>query len=310
MRPGSSFEPFRRSWPPRRAPPRSSGPSPWQRASMRSVDRCMERCTCSTPIAWRRWSRLRCSRCRSWRASRRGGPGSSWAMGRCVTPMTSPAGSVGLQYRSRACPRGPRSSSPSWNGRARAASSKVRPPRSPCTDVLRKRRPDGRRATAARCPIRPAPPAAVDDVGAIARAVFSDPWSGNDFRECVNSGVPFLVAEQRGVVAGYVVAHYAADEGEILNLGVAAAHRRQGIGRALVERVLQALAQRGVGTVYLEVRASNAAARQLYQALGFGEVARRARYFRAALQDARLFPGDIAPAGGAVGGAKKLRKQS
>src|SRR2546430_824838 len=50
---------------------------------------------------------------------------------------------------------------------------------------------------------------------------------------------PFLVAEQRGVVAGYVVAHCAADEGEILNLGVAGAHRRQGIGRALVERTLR-----------------------------------------------------------------------
>ena len=87
--------------------------------------------------------------------------------------------------------------------------------------------------------------------------MFSDPWSAKDFAECVDSGVPFLVAEQQGIVAGYVVAHYAADEGEILNLGVAAAHRRQGIGRALVERVLQTLVQRGVGTVYLEVRASN-----------------------------------------------------
>ncbi len=116
--------------------------------------------------------------------------------------------------------------------------------------------------------------------------MFSDPWSANDFTECIRSGVPFLVAEQRGVVAGYVVAHCAADEGEILNLGVADAHRRQGIGRALVERALQELAERGVGTVYLEVRASNAAARHLYEALGFGEVARRRRYYRRPVEDA------------------------
>jgi len=116
--------------------------------------------------------------------------------------------------------------------------------------------------------------------------VFSDPWSANDFAECVTSGVPFLVAERRGVVAGYVVAHCAADEGEILNLGVAAAHRRQGIARALVERVLEALADCGVRTVYLEVRTSNAPARRLYESLGFTEVARRARYYRRPVEDA------------------------
>jgi len=123
-------------------------------------------------------------------------------------------------------------------------------------------------------------------VGAIEREVFSDPWSANDFTECVSTGVPFLVAERRGVVAGYVVAHSAADEGEILNLGVAAAHRRHGIGRELVERALAELTARGVRTVYLEVRASNAAARRLYEALGFAEVGRRTRYYRRPVEDA------------------------
>jgi len=161
-------------------------------------------------------------------------------------------------------------------------------------DVLRKRRPDGRRATAAQCPIRPARLADVGDVDAIERVVFSDPWSANDFTECVTSGVVFLVAERRGVVAGYVVAHCAADEGEILNLGVAAAHRHQGIGRALVERALQALAGRGARTVYLEVRASNAPARRLYESLGFGEVARRPRYYRRPVEDAVVLRAAIA----------------
>src|SRR5207249_4767423 len=90
----------------------------------------------------------------------------------------------------------------------------------------------------------------------------------------------------------------AADEGEILNLGVAPAHRRQGIGRALVQRVLQELAGLGVRTVYLEVRASNASARQLYESLGFGEVARRARYYRRPVEDAVVLRAAIAAEGG------------
>lgn len=116
--------------------------------------------------------------------------------------------------------------------------------------------------------------------------MFSDPWSANDFAECVRSAVPFLVAEEDGAVVGYVVAHAAADEGEILNLGVAPPHRRRGVGRALVERVLVLLAQQGVRVVYLEVRESNTVARRLYQSLGFGEVARRARYYRRPVEDA------------------------
>src|SRR2546426_3283300 len=63
-----------------------------------------------------------------------------------------------------------------------------RPPRStlfPYTTLFRsalpKRRPSGRRATAARYRIRPARAADVADVVAIERATFSDPWSANDF---------------------------------------------------------------------------------------------------------------------------------
>jgi ribosomal-protein-alanine N-acetyltransferase len=115
----------------------------------------------------------------------------------------------------------------------------------------------------------------------------------------VTSGIPFLVAEVDGLVGGYVVAHYAADEGEILNLGVAGAHRRRGLGRALVQQVLAVLSTLGVRVVYLEVRESNAAARRLYEALGFSEVARRARYYRWPVEDAVVLCTAIA---GGVGG--------
>jgi [ribosomal protein S18]-alanine N-acetyltransferase len=120
----------------------------------------------------------------------------------------------------------------------------------------------------------------------IERSVFADPWSSNDFAECVSTGVLFLVADERGAVVGYVVARSARDEGEILNLGVAGAHRRRGIGRRLVERALARLEARGVQMVYLEVRESNAVARELYRSLGFAEVGRRGRYYNHPVEDA------------------------
>lgn len=96
------------------------------------------------------------------------------------------------------------------------------------------------------------------------------------------------------------MAYYAADEGEILNLGVASDHRRRGIGRALVRSVLAALASRDVDAVYLEVRESNAGARRLYESLGFTEVGRRARYYRRPIEDAVLLRAAIPADGGSA----------
>jgi [ribosomal protein S18]-alanine N-acetyltransferase len=104
--------------------------------------------------------------------------------------------------------------------------------------------------------------------------------------DCVLTGVPFLVAEQGGAVIGYVIAHHALDEAEILNLGVVPTGQRQGVGRALVQGMLSQLRQWGVATVFLEVRESNSAARRLYGALGFAQVGRRRDYYRLPSEDA------------------------
>jgi len=138
----------------------------------------------------------------------------------------------------------------------------------------------------ARSPIRPACAADVPAVAAIEREVFADPWSANDFQECVAGGVLFSVATAGPVVVGYVVAHHAADEGEILNLGVTHGHRRRGVGRELVRHVLGELSRRTVKVAFLEVRESNTAARRLYESLGFVGVGRRRRYYRRPIEDA------------------------
>jgi len=122
-------------------------------------------------------------------------------------------------------------------------------------------------------------------VHAIEQRVFADPWSTQDFRDCVSFAL-FLVAEEEVSVAGYVVALDAADEGEILNLAVAEGGRRRGLGRALVEAIVAALSERGVRQIYLEVRESNAAARALYAAFGFKDVGRRQAYYRRPVEDA------------------------
>src|SRR2546428_7773206 len=127
---------------------------------------------------------------------------------------------------------------PSLPGRAGRATSMTPSRPSQCMVGRPRPRRNGRLAMAAPCRIRPAQPADVAAVAAIERAVFSDPWSANDFRECLAAETPFLVAVRGQNIVGYAVAHFAGDEGEILNLGVATAQRRGGVGRALAERLL------------------------------------------------------------------------
>ncbi len=97
-----------------------------------------------------------------------------------------------------------------------------------------------------------------------------------------------LVAEHDGVVVGFIVTRQAANELEILNLAVAAAMRRQGVATALLKHVLTHAAAHGVHKAFLEVRASNLAARRFYESHGFANAGRRANYYTSPPEDALL----------------------
>lgn len=128
----------------------------------------------------------------------------------------------------------------------------------------------------------------VPAIVAIERAVFSDPWSARSFREVLSNASVFCACarDAAGSVAGYVVAWFVADEGEIANLAVAPAHWGTGIGRALLDASLAEAAARRLNAVYLEVRDSNARARRLYGSRGFEEIGRRRSYYRRPVEDA------------------------
>jgi ribosomal-protein-alanine N-acetyltransferase len=133
--------------------------------------------------------------------------------------------------------------------------------------------------------------ATIRDVGAIVaieKAAFSDPWSETAFHEALAHPAVFFACADRGVgdIAGYVVAWFAADEGEIANLAVAPHAWGGGVGRALLDSALDVASTRGAAAVYLEVRDSNERARRLYRSSGFEEVGRRRRYYRRPVEDA------------------------
>lgn len=87
-------------------------------------------------------------------------------------------------------------------------------------------------------------------------------------------------------LAGYIVGRMGADELHINNVAVRDIYRRRGIGRALLNRLLEAGKSSGVPVAFLELRAGNTAALALYEECGFHVTARRRKYYSEPEEDA------------------------
>jgi [ribosomal protein S18]-alanine N-acetyltransferase len=112
-------------------------------------------------------------------------------------------------------------------------------------------------------------------------------WSRASLVDSASSGFAW-VAELDGRVSGILVGRVAADEFEILNLAVAKVCRRKGVATRLVTSALESARTAGAPRIYLEVRASNEGAIDLYTRMGFRESGRRRNYYRNPSEDAVL----------------------
>lgn len=94
-------------------------------------------------------------------------------------------------------------------------------------------------------------------------------------------------AERRShSLAGYIVARMGAEELHINNVAVRDEYRRRGIGRELLNRILDAGKHLGAQCAFLELRAGNTPALALYEECGFRVTSRRPRYYSDPIEDA------------------------
>jgi len=144
--------------------------------------------------------------------------------------------------------------------------------------------------TAAEVVIEPARLADLEHILRIAQESFVAPWTRKMF-EAELSGNAFahlLAARRRTDLLGYLSFWLVFEELRVMDLAVAPAARRRGVGRALVSRALRFAQDRGASRAVLEVRESNEAAQALYARFGFRRVARRAGYYSHPTEDAIL----------------------
>ena len=120
----------------------------------------------------------------------------------------------------------------------------------------------------------------VDAVLTIEQAVQAFPWTRGNFTDALGYGYSCRVDEQDGEICGYAILMPVIDEGELLTIGVAAAHQRKGLGRALLREMFDVARSRKLRRVFLEVRTSNEAAIALYRSAGFSQIGVRRNYYR------------------------------
>lgn len=127
----------------------------------------------------------------------------------------------------------------------------------------------------------------LDAVVEIEKASMPSPWSKELFdEELKRDAAHYFVAEQEGKVAGYMGYWEAPQEAHIINLAVAPAFRKKGVGREMIEYCLEFARKRGAQLATLEVRESNEAARRLYEKCEFKIVAIRKKYYSDNQEDA------------------------
>lgn len=132
-------------------------------------------------------------------------------------------------------------------------------------------------------------PLAEDDlacVAALEAQIHAAPWSYGNFRDALTAGYGTQVGEREGRIVAFGVMMRAPGEAQILNLSVVPDARRQGLGRALLERFVEDAFHSGADQVFLEVRVSNRPAIDLYESAGFEPVARRVSYYPPTGRDA------------------------
>jgi [ribosomal protein S18]-alanine N-acetyltransferase len=113
--------------------------------------------------------------------------------------------------------------------------------------------------------------------------VYPRPWtSGLFLSELAQSGTrTYLVAKVGDRVAGYGGVMYVLPDAHITTLAVDPARHRSGIGSRLLLGLCRDAVSRGATALTLEVRASNEAAKALYQRFGFAPAGARKAYYPA-----------------------------
>ena len=108
---------------------------------------------------------------------------------------------------------------------------------------------------------------------------YAFPWSQQNFQDCLRASYNTIVLELNNVIIGYGIMSVAVEEAQILNLCVKPNQQQHGYGQKILGQLLEYAKQKYAKSVFLEVRASNIVAINLYYNNGFNQIGLRRNYY-------------------------------
>jgi ribosomal-protein-alanine acetyltransferase len=122
----------------------------------------------------------------------------------------------------------------------------------------------------------------LSQVVAVERDIYTFPWTRGNFADSLAAGHHAWLLRDAGAVVAYAVMMLVQDEVQLLNITVARARQRSGLGSDLLNYLCEFAASAGGERVFLEVRVSNEAALAFYSRHGFRRIGERRGYYPAA----------------------------
>jgi ribosomal-protein-alanine N-acetyltransferase len=121
----------------------------------------------------------------------------------------------------------------------------------------------------------------LDTIMVIEPQIYPYPWTRGNFGDSLNSGYSAWVLMHNEDIIGYSLMMMVLDEAHLLNLSIAKNYHKQGLGRTLLEHMVDIAKNNLMANIFLEVRQSNISAIALYENMGFNEMAIRRNYYPA-----------------------------
>lgn len=131
--------------------------------------------------------------------------------------------------------------------------------------------------------LRPVEPTDFEQIWAIEQSVFAgEAWSRDLLQDELSADhrVYLALIDDEGAVRGYGGVLVVAEECDVQTISLDPAIRGAGLGKSLMNALLDEAQQRRATQAFLEVRADNSVARSMYASLGFDEIGVRPRYYQ------------------------------
>ncbi len=117
------------------------------------------------------------------------------------------------------------------------------------------------------------------------------PWTKEILRDCILYRYDGFTIYFNNILVGYIISKISLPETHILNLTISSNFRKNGLGKSLVQLIINDSKIRGVEDIILEVRVNNSNAISLYENLNFKKVGVRKNYYESkeGREDAYVF---------------------